>query len=82
VYTQERQRAAGFADVSYYFAAVPTYVGGSMALGWASDDPALLQVDVDTLRRRNLPAGLKYYTPEVHKAAFAHPRWMMDAVGY
>ncbi|MDX6752108.1 polyamine aminopropyltransferase [Geminicoccaceae bacterium 1502E] len=82
VMVQERQRAAGFADVSYYFAAVPTYVGGSMALGWACDDPAKREVAVETLRRRGVPEGLRYYTPEVHRAAFAHPAWMIEKVGY
>jgi spermidine synthase len=81
-FTQGRQRAAGFADVTYYFAAVPTYIGGSMALGWASDEPALRQVGADELERRGVPADLRYYTPEIHKAAFAHPAWMKRRVGY
>jgi spermidine synthase len=79
---QRRKRAAGFRDVSYYFAAVPTYVGGSMALGWASDDPARRGVDVGTIAGRRPPAGLRYYTPEVHLAAFAHPAWLAGRVGY
>jgi hypothetical protein len=28
-----------------------------------------------------VPAGLRYYTPEVHLAAFAHPAWMAARVG-
>ena len=82
VFTQERQRSAGFADVSYFFAAVPTYIGGSMALGWASDDPSLRLVSAEALSRRTLPANLKYYNTEVHKAAFAHPTWIKNRVGY
>ncbi|MCB1885292.1 MAG: polyamine aminopropyltransferase [Geminicoccaceae bacterium] len=78
--TQARQRAAGFADVDYYLVAVPTYVGGMMALGWASDDPTRRRVRVDTLRSRPQPSGLRYYTPDVHVAAFAHPAWMDEAV--
>jgi spermidine synthase len=81
-FTQSRQRAAGFSDVTYYFAAVPTYVGGSMALGFASDDPALRLVDAQTLAARQVPQGLRYYTPEIHRAAFAHPAWMIRRVGY
>ena len=81
-FTQSRQRAAGFADVTYYFAAVPTYIGGSMALGFASDDPALRLVDAQTLAARQVPGGLRYYTPEIHRAAFAHPAWMIRRVGY
>ncbi|WP_027135777.1 polyamine aminopropyltransferase [Geminicoccus roseus] len=81
-FTQARQRGAGFADVTYYFAAVPTYVGGSMALGWASDDPALRRVGAADLEKRGVPADLRYYTPEMHAAAFAHPAWMKRRVGY
>lgn len=79
--TQAVQAAAGFAAVSYYFAVVPTYVGGAMALGFATDDPAKLTPDAATLRSRGVPAGLRYYTPEVHLAAFAHPAWMVGRVG-
>ncbi len=32
-----------FADVGCYVAAIPTYVGGHMAISWASDDPASAQ---------------------------------------
>ena len=76
--TQGRQRAAGFPHVTYYFAAVPTYIGGNMALGYATDAPdALGIVAVD-----RLPAGLGYYTPEMHRAAFAHPAWLVNRLGY
>lgn len=81
-FTQERQRAAGFAVVDYYFAAVPTYIGGSMALGFATDDPARLALRPSDLAARDLPAGLRYYTPEMHVAAFAHPAWMVQRIGY
>lgn len=74
--TQSRQRAAGFSDVSFYLTCVPTYVGGMMALGWASDDATRRRVRVDTLHGRPIPEGLRYYTPEVHVGAFAHPPWM------
>jgi spermidine synthase len=80
--TQHRQRAAGFAAVTYYFAAVPTYIGGSMALGFASDDPGRSRVTAEQIRARGVPAGLRYYTPEVHVAAFAHPAWMIERVGW
>jgi len=80
--TQSAQRAAGFAAVSYYLTVVPTYVGGAMALGFASDDPDRLRADAATLRARGVPEGLRYYTPEVHVAAFAHPAWMTQRVGH
>jgi spermidine synthase len=79
-FTQGRQRTAGFAHVDYYFAAVPTYVGGSMALGFATDDPARARIDPAAIT--GVPAGLRYYTPAIHAAAFAHPAWMTRRVGY
>ena len=82
VETQAAQRAAGFALVDYYLPVVPTYVGGAMALGFATDAPSLRDVPADELRRRGVPPGLRYYTPEVHVAAFAHPAWMAGRVGY
>ena len=67
-----------FKDGSAYVAATPTYVGGFFALGWASDDEALRSVSIETLERRFAGAGMttKYYSPAVHKAAFALPPYV------
>lgn len=67
-----------FAVGSCYLATIPTYVGGPMAMGWATDDAALSAVPVETLRARFADADIdmKYYTPEVHAAAFALPRYV------
>src|SRR5690606_13630757 len=64
-----------FQDVSFYLAAIPSYVGGIMAYGWATDDASLRKVSLSTLAARYVEAGIStdYYTPEVHKAAFALP---------
>jgi spermidine synthase len=73
-----------FADASCYLATVPTYVGGPMAFGWASDDPTLRQVPPGVLARRLGESGiqgLRYYTPEVHKAAFALPPYVSRLLG-
>jgi spermidine synthase len=72
-----------FADAGCYIAAIPTYVGGHMAIGWAADDVALRQTAVETLAARYKAAGLfatRYWTPEVHKAAFALPRFIAEHV--
>lgn len=79
--TQAAQKAAGFAHVDYYLTVVPTYIGGGMALGFATDDPSRITLDAAELRRRGVPAGLRYYTPEMHRGAFAHPAWMIERVG-
>ncbi|MDH3472849.1 MAG: polyamine aminopropyltransferase [Rhodospirillales bacterium] len=67
-----------FADAACYLATVPTYVGGPMAFGWASDNAGLRRVDLETLRTRWAEAGIetRYYTPEVHLAAFALPPYI------
>jgi spermidine synthase len=64
-----------FADVGFYVTAVPTYVGGLMALGWASNDESLRMLPVDVLCQRFAAAGFEtgYYTPQVHLGAFALP---------
>jgi spermidine synthase len=72
-----------FADWHFYGVAVPTYVGGIMTLGWASRDPANRQVDEQELTRRFEDAAIetRYYTPAMHRGAFALPRYVEEAIG-
>ncbi|MSP43979.1 MAG: polyamine aminopropyltransferase [Alphaproteobacteria bacterium] len=69
-----------FGDVSCYLATIPTYVGGAMAMGWATDNAGLRKVSVGTLTARFTPLHLnsRYYTPDVHKAAFALPPYVSE----
>ena len=72
-----------FADASCYVAAIPVYVGGHMALGIASDDKRVRRHPVATIARRYRKVGsfkTKYWTPEVHVAAFAQPRFIAELV--
>jgi len=71
-----------FADATCYLATVPTYFGGPMAFGWASDDPAPRRVPLDTLRARFEAAAIEtgYYTPEVHLGAFALPPYIAKLI--
>ena len=72
-----------FADATCYVAAIPVYVGGHMAMGFASDDKRLRRQPVKTIAQRYRKAGsfkTKYWTPEVHAAAFAQPRFIADLV--
>jgi len=66
-----------FADHTCYLATVPTYAGGPMAFGWGTDGAAR-NVTVEVLRERLATSGIApdYYTPEVHKAAFALPGYV------
>ena len=72
-----------FADASCYVAAIPVYVGGHMAMGIASDNKQVRRHPAKTIAQRYRKAGsftTKYWTPEVHVAAFAQPRFIADLV--
>jgi spermidine synthase len=72
-----------FADASCYVAAIPTYIGGHMAMGFASNDKRLRRHPVKTIAQRYRKAGsftTQYWTPDVHVAAFAQPRFIADVV--
>ena len=66
-----------FADWGCYLATIPTYAGGPMAFGWGTDGPARA-VTVEELAARFATAGIEtgYYTPAVHKGAFALPGYV------
>lgn len=74
------RRGRAFADVSAYVAAVPTYVGGFMTLGWAAKDATLRRVGVEEIRARAQAAGVlgstRYWTPEIHVGAFNLPPYI------
>ena len=72
-----------FADATCFIAAIPTYIGGHMAMGFATDDRRLRQTPAKMLAARYRKAGsfpTKYWTPEVHTAAFALPRFIAEIV--
>ncbi len=75
-----RRRARFFADVGAYVAAVPTYVGGFMTLGFAAKQSGLDVIDVATIRARAEAAGIlgatEYWTPEIHAASFHLPPYI------
>jgi len=66
-----------------YAIAVPTYYGGNMALGYASDDVAVMTPQLETVRARFEKSGMttRHYTPELHVASFVLPRWMQENTG-
>lgn len=74
------RRARAFPDVYAYVAAVPTYVGGFMTLGWAAKDAGCRKVPVAEIRRRADVAGVlettRYWTPEMHVSAFCLPPYI------
>ncbi len=72
-----------FAACTCFVAVIPTHVGGHLAMGFATDDAKLSRTPVKTIAARYREAGsfkTKYWTPEVHVAAFALPRFIAEAV--
>ena len=75
-----QRRARAFPHVGAYVAAVPTYVGGFMTLGFAAKQAGLDSLSVATIRARAEAAGVlgrtDYWTPELHTAAFNLPPYI------
>lgn len=71
-----------FDDVSFYQAAIPTYYGGIMTFAWASDNPALRQLDTATIQARFAAANLscRYYNSAIHTGSFALPQYLLNAL--
>ena len=69
-----------FKDNRFYIAPVFGYIGGFMALGWATDCVKQFETPIDKLQERlsNISGEMKYYTPEVHKACFALPMYIQN----
>ncbi|MBX9748181.1 MAG: polyamine aminopropyltransferase [Roseococcus sp.] len=76
------RRGKFFADISAYVAAVPTYVGGFMTLGWSAKTKGLRSVPVEEIRRRAAAAGIlgttRYWTPEIHTGCFNLPPYIAE----
>jgi spermidine synthase len=74
--------ASLFKATSPYLCTQPCYFGGPFALNLASDDRDLLEVPEATLARRMGKRGIAacYYTPAVHRAAFALPAYVHAAI--
>ena len=69
-----------FRDAAAYTVAVPTYIWGFMALGWASDEPDHRRRPLEALEERYAAAGLetRYYNPALHRGAFALPNYIRE----
>ena len=72
-----------FARSGLYLTVVPSYIGGFMALSWASKGqrlgtPAGVRRAAAAFRRSRIKTD--YYNPDVHAAAFALPEWIKRLV--
>lgn len=73
-----RRLSQHFADASFFVAPVPTYAGGFMAFGWATDNKETRRLPVAAIAERFAKAKLqtRYYNPEIHVASFALPNYV------
>jgi spermidine synthase len=75
---------AFFPKSGLYLTVVPTYIGGFMALSWATKGgkPLGTEKGIERAAKAYKKAGLKtdYYNPAVHAAAFALPNWIQKLV--
>jgi spermidine synthase len=76
------RRARHFPHVGAYVAAVPTYVGGFMTLGFAAKQPGLDAIPRATIEARARAAGIigqtRYWTPAILQAAFFLPPYIAE----
>jgi spermidine synthase len=67
-----------------YLTVVPTYIGGFMALSWASKRGKPLGTAAGIRKAKAAFKRIKlkcdYYNPEIHAAAFALPNWIKKLV--
>ncbi len=82
--TEALNELAGFFPQSgLYLTVVPTYIGGFMALSWASKGkrlgtPSGIRRATAAYKRSKLKTD--YYNPAIHAAAFALPEWIAKLV--
>jgi len=67
---------------SCYIAAVPTYYGGYMTLGFGALNSTWSLPDLETLdqRFRETCIKTKHYSPAMHLASFVVPPWIQDDI--
>ena len=71
-----------FKDVTFYLGVVPTYVGGYMAFGFATDGTILQDLDERGLevRIQQIKGEMLYYNAKIHKACFALPNCLVNTM--
>jgi spermidine synthase len=71
-----------FIDWGFFSAAIPTYIGGVMLFGWASQERGHRHTSQVALEQRFQDSGIitRYYTPAIHQASFALPRYVENSL--
>jgi spermidine synthase len=83
--TEALQELARFFPKSgLYLSVVPTYIGGFMALSWATKGGKALGTEKGIKRAakayKKAKLACDYYNPAIHAAAFALPNWIAKLV--
>ncbi len=73
-------RKPHFKHVEFYLAPIPSYVGGFMAFGYASDFKYRLSEKTLQEKLKKVKGKMQYYTPAIHKASFALPQYVLDVI--
>jgi spermidine synthase len=74
----EENRKPYFKYAQFFIAPVPTYIGGFMAFGWASDKMGKVAEKVLEERLSKIKGKMQYYNPAIHRASFALPQYMLN----
>lgn len=72
-----------FPKIGTYLTTTPTYIGGQMALTWASKGTDLAAATTDAELKARFAANkvpTRYYTPAMHTASFALPAFMQNLI--
>ena len=80
-YTLECLQSAGLQAQSY-IAAVPTYYGGYMTLGYGTKSSHAAQPSLEILKERyqNAQIQTRHYSPDMHLASFVLPPWIAEDI--
>lgn len=75
-----KNRSPHFRDVTYYIASIPSYAGGLMAFGWASDaDYEIFPHQIEE-RLSQIKGTMHYYNSSVHIGSFLLPEFIIRQV--
>jgi len=82
VTTSYQRLSPFFKDVTFYSAAIPTYVGGIMTFAWASQNKSLRDIEINSLQQKIKQMGLvsRYHNASIHLASFALPQYIIEAL--
>lgn len=66
-----------FAEYGYYWTSIPTYPSGIIGFTFLSDSINPYSFEIDPAR---VPSGLKYYSTDIHRAAFTLPAFAREFI--